>query len=405
MSAKDLVMGFFGDVVAQHAYLDDVPLPQRRAWVFDGGTFDVQDDPDQAALVITSLVDASLRAVAVDLADAADTITIGQGRRRAQRTLTANRTHTVGVTGAKHGDVLCVQQFAVNAFHATFNNGGPSAGNLVTLPSNAYAFAWFQCIEAPAETLNWVLYMAVQYGNATTTSPGLMSAADKEKLEGLGGLVTGDDLPNGTSTITLASGDRRFLRAETLTGDSTGILSTSGAAEGKEIWIIREDTADFTYQVQSSTHAPLLDLPAGVKSWAVFDFHSGEWQLRVSALTADTPGGSSADLSQTWQDVAYAASIDIDWTLGYNVRVTVSGVVTFINPTTPPPDGAIVRIRTIQAGGHALTFDYKFAQGNAGTPNSFEFDTFTDNATSTYTFIYQSDIDFYDCQSVAVVEH
>jgi len=42
----ELSLGWLGDLVAQHLYDDDVPLPQRRRWSIDGDGITVTDDAD-----------------------------------------------------------------------------------------------------------------------------------------------------------------------------------------------------------------------------------------------------------------------------------------------------------------------------------------------------------------------
>lgn len=53
MSILDIDKGWFSALVAQHAYLDSVPMPQRRAWNFVGTGWAITDNPDEQSLEIS----------------------------------------------------------------------------------------------------------------------------------------------------------------------------------------------------------------------------------------------------------------------------------------------------------------------------------------------------------------
>lgn len=82
-----------------------------------------------------------------DLADASATLLVSGGRTRVlpAATLTANRTLTLGTTGAVAGDEILVVRNDATAFSLTIANGGDGAGNVAAMPvsSRAWCLARF----------------------------------------------------------------------------------------------------------------------------------------------------------------------------------------------------------------------------------------------------------------------
>lgn len=81
----------------------------------------------------------------VDLTDASVTVQVGGGRfrRMPAATLSANRTITLGTTGAVAGDIMNFIRLDVGAFTLAFVNGGAGAGTLLTLPVSKLGSAQF----------------------------------------------------------------------------------------------------------------------------------------------------------------------------------------------------------------------------------------------------------------------
>lgn len=81
-----------------------------------------------------------------DLGDTTETLTVaGKLLRYVQAAvLAANRTKTLGVTGAQLGQVLRIVRLDVGAFTLAFVNGGPAAGTITTLPASQRWFADFR---------------------------------------------------------------------------------------------------------------------------------------------------------------------------------------------------------------------------------------------------------------------
>lgn len=76
------------------------------------------------------------KGAAVALGDASVTIQVGDGRwrRLPAATLTANRSITLGTTGAVAGDEIDFTRLDVGAFTFAIVNGGGGAGTLITFP-------------------------------------------------------------------------------------------------------------------------------------------------------------------------------------------------------------------------------------------------------------------------------
>lgn len=284
-------LGFWGDMVAQHVYQGFVPLPQRRFWNFEDGSFTVTDDPDNECLNFA--FEPALIDIPVALADATDVITIAEGLRRIQLALGADRVHTVSVEGAKHGDVMCLQRSIANVNALSFVNGGPDGGTIVSLAKGAFQSAWLQCIADDPEDedsdLNWTLYQYTSYGAATSSTPGLLSAADKVKLDDLSGAASAPvALADATATILLSAGRKR-IRTSACAADRNIRLSSTDAELG-DLWEITYNGAGtaFAYTIiDEDSLATILTFSDNALSTAVFYFDGTNWALyRVMALYA-----------------------------------------------------------------------------------------------------------------------
>jgi hypothetical protein len=88
-----------------------------------------------------------------DLTDASVTLLVSGGRTRVlpATTLSANRTLTLGTTGAVDGDEILVVRNDVGAYTVTIVNGGAGAGNVGVMPVSARAW----CLARFDET-NWI---------------------------------------------------------------------------------------------------------------------------------------------------------------------------------------------------------------------------------------------------------
>ncbi len=77
-----------------------------------------------------------------DLGDADVTLLVSGGRTHVipPATLTANRTSTLGVTGAVAGDEILIVRNDVEAFALTIVNGGGGAGNVAVMPAGERAW-------------------------------------------------------------------------------------------------------------------------------------------------------------------------------------------------------------------------------------------------------------------------
>lgn len=91
---------------------------------------------------------ANLVDVNVALADASQTITVVQGRRRTLATLTADRTYPISPTGATRGDTITIERSDATQWLASFVNGGPSAGTI-------FAFGGKSTVVARFDGTNW----------------------------------------------------------------------------------------------------------------------------------------------------------------------------------------------------------------------------------------------------------
>lgn len=92
--------------------------------------------------------------VGAALTDASATIQITEGNLRPlPSALTANRTVTLGTTGAALGHVIEIPRFDVAAFTLAIVNGGPGAGTLYTFPVSATGHAVFRF-----DATNWALW-------------------------------------------------------------------------------------------------------------------------------------------------------------------------------------------------------------------------------------------------------
>lgn len=261
---------FFGDIVAQHAYLDGVPLPQRRRWDFGSGSFTITDDPTNEKLLIEVVPgDASLREVAVELADADSTITVAQGHRRRQDTLTENRTHIVSTDGASVGDVMCIQRATLAEFDLTVQN--QDAEDIAVLPRNSYMNLWIQCVAAEDTSPTWILFQLTQYGNATVDSPGLLDSAKWAMLNAADVEAIPDTLAKRG-----VGGEGKFtaVYAQALERETSGVL-TVGGANTSRLWLGASSELHF---VQSVTDAMV---------WAIRSAGANDlvWQADTGTIT------------------------------------------------------------------------------------------------------------------------
>lgn len=85
-------------------------------------------------------------------ADAPLIMSGGTWRKIPATTLTADRTYTLGTTGAAAGDQIDVTRLDATAHAAIFVNGGAGAGTLLTMPNSKVNFALFQF-----DGTNWAL--------------------------------------------------------------------------------------------------------------------------------------------------------------------------------------------------------------------------------------------------------
>lgn len=95
---------------------------------------------------VLSVPVASSGAAGAALADAPATLTVAQGFWRVlpAATLSATRAYTLSVVGATIGMQITVTRLDATANTATFVNGGPAAGTILTMPVSKVNFARFQ---------------------------------------------------------------------------------------------------------------------------------------------------------------------------------------------------------------------------------------------------------------------
>lgn len=91
--------------------------------------------------------------IGTNLTDANATILVSEGRTRIllASTLTANRTLTLGTTGAVSGDELFVVRNDATAFAFAIVNGGAGAGNVAVMPVSNRAWC-----RARFDGTNWI---------------------------------------------------------------------------------------------------------------------------------------------------------------------------------------------------------------------------------------------------------
>lgn len=89
----------------------------------------------------------------------------------------------------------------------------------------------------------------------------------------------GDDLTNADATI-LVSGDRvRVLPAATLTANHTLTLSTTGAVEGDELLVVRNDATAYTYTLINGGAGAgnVAVMPVSQRAWCRARFDGTNW--------------------------------------------------------------------------------------------------------------------------------
>lgn len=101
-----------------------------------GGDAATATTPGTMPAADKKFLDSEHAAAGADLADADATIQIGDGAWRKMPTLTANRSVTLGTTGAAAGDQITITRTSTAAFTLAVVNGGAGAGTLHTLPAS-----------------------------------------------------------------------------------------------------------------------------------------------------------------------------------------------------------------------------------------------------------------------------
>ncbi len=127
-----------------------VPAPAVGLMIYFSDTFSqwaAKDPSDRVWPLLTGAMGAALT-------DADQTLTVGDGGRRVlpDSTLSANRTKTLGTSGAVAGDVIEIVRLDTEAFTMPIVNGGPGAGTLLTFAVSAMLYACFKF-----DGTNWAL--------------------------------------------------------------------------------------------------------------------------------------------------------------------------------------------------------------------------------------------------------
>lgn len=211
-----------------------------------------------AAALAPELVEATPAAPGANLTDASATIQITAGAWRSlpAATLTANRTLTLGTTGAKAGDKITVTRLDETGFTLAIANGGAGAGTLVTLPGGEIGSA-----AAVFDGTNWKL----QDAGATTPIT-----------------AVGADLANADATVQRAARVTWFtLPAATLSTNRTVTLGTTGATVGDEILVTRLDATANTLAIANggAGAGTLVTLPVSKVNFARARFDGTNWKL------------------------------------------------------------------------------------------------------------------------------
>lgn len=217
---------------------------------FDGTDWSVEE--------VGSLADAPLQA-GTNLGDTSPTIAIGGGNwyLLPAATLTADRTVTLGTTGAGAGDRIVITRADVTGFAVTIANGGGGGGNVAVLPGGEVAV-----LVARFDGTDWKL----------------VQAASLDADWSVGTNLT-DSTPQ---TVQRAARKTWFTWSTTVSADSTVNLGTTGATKGDIMLITRLDSASahtITIVDGGSGTPTLLVMPNSKKCFAEARFDGTNWKL------------------------------------------------------------------------------------------------------------------------------
>lgn len=89
----------------------------------------------------------------------------------------------------------------------------------------------------------------------------------------------GSDLTDASATITVAQGRTRVLLASTLTANRSLTLSTTGAEDGDEIYVVRNDATAFTLTLINGGAGAgnVAVMPVSSRAWCLARFDGTNW--------------------------------------------------------------------------------------------------------------------------------
>ena len=194
-----------------------------------------------------------------NLTDAAATLQPTAGARLTWRklpaaTLTADRTLTLGTTGAVQGMRMKITRLDVTGFAYTIANGGAGAGTLAVLPGGSQA-----SFEAQFDGTNWIHKAVGSLGDDWVTGTALTDVA----------------------ATTVQRGGRRtsYLLAGTMSQGETITLGTTGAQKGDLIRVVRSSTSAQTAAIVNGGPGAgtLVTLPASKVGFCDAMFDGTNW--------------------------------------------------------------------------------------------------------------------------------
>jgi hypothetical protein len=97
----------------------------------------------------------------------------------------------------------------------------------------------------------------------------------------------GDDLTDANATILVSGNRTRVLPAATLTANRTLTLSTTGAVEGDELFIVRNDATAYTYTLANSGVGAgnVAIMPISNRAWCRARFDGTNWIHLASGIS------------------------------------------------------------------------------------------------------------------------
>lgn len=219
-----------------------------------------------------------------NLTDAAQTLLISGGNWRIlpAATLSTGRVKTLGTTGAVAGNTITLTIFS-QGYTTTITNGGGGGGSYV-IPANSQPVA----VRYQFDGTDWIAKQIAPFLIATSSLPGMMSAADKLFLDAMHA-AKGTDLTNADATIQPSGGYWRTLPAATLTAAHALTLGTTNAVAG-DWWVIsRYDVTGYAYSIiDGGSGTPTLAvLPGGAPAFVLAQFDGTNWKIKACASLSD----------------------------------------------------------------------------------------------------------------------